>query len=437
MATGTWVLCSAVICFAACAALPACSSSDASTPAAEAPPAPTAAPTAPPATPTAEPPATPVTPGDPFDVPLEHATDDERTQFFTGDGLFDLPLREADGLGPLYTRTSCGACHSSGVRGPGTVEKMEVVEADGITPSLDQSALPYGHTVHPLFAGGATKAVLPPTDPSIHLKLSTRVGPTILGRGYVEAVLDSEIQRVASEQAARTDGIHGRINHVVYASEANPDTRFHTHQKGDIVIGRFGLKGRVATLDDFTADALQGDMGITSPLRPTEVPNPDGLTDDLKPGIDVGIDSVNSRAMYVRLTAIPRRVQVTGGAALFDQAKCSACHVPTMKTRADYPIAALAGIDAPIYTDLLLHDLGSDLADGITDGEATSRDWRTPALIGLRFVKTYLHDSRATSLEQAILLHDGVGSEAAPSVAAFKALAAADQATLLEFVKSL
>jgi CxxC motif-containing protein (DUF1111 family) len=435
--TRTWLLGSVVIAVAACAALPACSASEASSPSAVVAPTPSEPAAPAPAPPATQTPVTPVTPGDPFDVPIETASDAERTQFFTGDGLFELPLRDADGLGPLYTRTSCGACHSSGVRGPGTVEKMVVVLADGFTPAPDQSALPYGHTVHPLFAGGGKTAVLPPTDPSIHLKLSTRVGPSILGRGYIEAVLDSEIQRVATEQAARTDGIHGRINHVVYASEANPDTRFHTHQKGDIVIGRFGLKGRVATLDDFTADALQGDMGITSPLRPTEVPNPDGLTDDMKPGVDVGIDSVNLRAMYVRLTAIPRRVPVTGGAALFDQAKCSACHVPTLKTRADYPIAALAGIEAPIFTDLLLHDMGPDLADGITDGEATSRDWRTPALIGLRFVKTYLHDSRAPSLEQAILMHDGVGSEAAPSVAAFKALGAADQATLLEYLKSL
>lgn len=436
MANGTWLLGSVVIAVGVCAALPACSSSDAS-PSSSPSPASSDAP-APPAMPAAGTASEPGAGVDVFDVPVDQATADERKQFFTGDNLFDLPLREPDGLGPLYTRTSCGACHQSGVRGPGAVEKMVVVEADGITPAADQSALPYGHTVHPLFTAGAKSAVLPPSDTSVHVKLSTRVGPPILGRGYVEAVLDSEIERVAAEQAARAaDGIHGRINHVAYASEANPDTRFHTYKKGDIVIGRFGLKGRVATLDDFTADALQGDMGITSPLRPTEIPNPDGLTDDLKPGVDVGIDSVNLRAMYVRLTAIPHRETVTGGAALFDQAKCSACHVPTMKTRGDYPIAALAGIDAPIYTDLLLHDMGPDLADAMTDGEATSRDWRTPALIGLRFMKTYLHDSRATSLQQAILLHDGAGSEAASSVAAFKALSSADQATLLAFVKSL
>ena len=392
--------------------------------------------------PTPPPPATPasaVPSGDPVDVPIDHATDEELKLFSDGDGLFELPLRDADGLGPLYTRTSCGSCHATGLRGPGSVQKMVVVLADGVTPSADQSALPFGHTVHPLFAAGGKSPVVPPTDAALNVKLSTRVGPPILGRGYVEAVLDSEIERVAAEQAKRTDGIHGRINHVVYASEPNPDTRFHTHRKGDVLIGRFGLKGRIPTLDDFTADALQGDMGITSPLRPVEFANPDGVTDDLKPGIDVTIESVNVRTMYVRLTAIPRRESVINGAALFAQVKCSACHVPSMRTRKDYPIVPLADTDAIIYSDLLLHDMGTDLADGIADGEAKSRDWRTPPLIGLRFLRTYLHDSRATTIEQAILMHGGPGSgsEAAESVALFSGLGAAQKATLLAFVGSL
>lgn len=429
MRTGSWLLCCSVIGVAASAALPACSSSE-----------PTAEVTAAPAPP---PPPAPTTTGetssagDPFDVPIDHATDAERDLFHVGDALFELPLRDADGLGPLYTRTSCGACHAAGARGPGAVQKMAVVLDDGVTTSADQSALPFGHTVHPLYTGGGKTAVLPPASGTFNVKVTTRVGPPIIGRGYLEAVLDSEIERVASEQAQRTDAIHGRINHVVYASEPNPDTRFHTHRKGDIVIGRFGLKARIATLDDFTADALQGDMGITSPLRPSEVLNPDGIADDLKPGVDVSVDSVNLRSMYVRLTAIPKRKDVTNGAALFAQVKCSVCHVPSMKTRADYPIAALASLQAPIYTDLLLHDMGTDLADGIADGEATSREWRTPPLIGLRFLKTYLHDSRASSIEQAVVLHGGPGSQAADSVSLFRALSPADQASLLAFVGSL
>jgi CxxC motif-containing protein (DUF1111 family) len=313
---------------------------------------------------------------------------------------------------------------------------MVVVLADGVTPSPDQSMLPFGPTVHPLCTAGGKTPVLPPDDPSV--RVSVRVGPPVLGRGYMEAVEDGEILRVAAEQARRVDGIHGRVNHVVYASEPNPDPTFNAHRKGDMVIGRFGLKARIGTLDEFTADALQGDMGITSPLRPTEIPNPDGLTDDEKPGVDVTAESVNRRAMYVRLTAIPERAGITeGGRALFERARCAACHVPSMRTRSDYPIAILAGVDAPVFTDLLLHDMGDALADGVGEGEAGGRDFRTAPLIGLRFDKTYLHDGRARSVEEAILLHDGEGSEAAASIALFRALSPSDHDALLAFVSAL
>jgi CxxC motif-containing protein (DUF1111 family) len=374
---------------------------------------------------------------DPFDIAVAGLTADQRDTFVNGDSLFDLALREYDGLGPLYTRSSCGSCHAEGVRGPGLVQKMVVVDADGLTPAVDQSKLPFGHTVHPLLTAGATTPVVPPAgDPTI--KVSIRLGPPILGRGYLEAVADSEMERVAAEQAQRTDGIHGRVNHVVYSAQPNPDTSFHGHQPGDPVIGRFGLKARIFSVDEFTADALQGDMGITSPLRPTEIPNPNGLTDDRKPGVDVGIDSVNQRSLYVRMTAIPRRAAGDPrGPQLFEQALCSACHAPTMKTRADYPIAPLAGIDAPIYTDLLLHDLGDLRADGIVEGEAGGRDWRTAPLIGLRFNKVFMHDGSAATIEEAVHEHAGPGSEASGSVSAFDALPPADQALLLQFVSTL
>jgi CxxC motif-containing protein (DUF1111 family) len=372
-----------------------------------------------------------------FDIPIARLSEDLVRTFDQGDQLFDLPLRDYDGLGPLYTRTSCDACHAEAVRGPGLVQKMSVVETDDVTTATDQSELDYGHTVHPLLTAGAKTAILPPEgDPNV--KVTIRVGPPVLGRGYLEAVLDSELERVASEQAARADAIHGRVNHVIYASEANSDARFHQHQKGDVVIGRFGLKARIATLDDFTADALQGDMGITSPLRPDEFPNPDGLSDDLKPGIDTTLENVNLRAMYLRMLAIPKRTNMsTRGERLFADTQCAACHVSTLKTRADYPIAPIAGIDAPIFTDLLLHDMGDALADGMIDGEAASRDWRTAPLIGLRFNQTFMHDGRAQTVEQAILAHDGPGSEASAAVERYRSLEAADQQALLEYVSAL
>jgi CxxC motif-containing protein (DUF1111 family) len=383
---------------------------------------------------------------DPHDVALAGLSQDDGDAFAAGDSLFDGALYPYDGLGPLYTRQSCGECHTDGTRGPGLVQKMVSVEADGFTPSADQSLFPFGHTVHPLLTGAAKTPIVPPVGQP-NVKVTIRIGPPVLGRGYMEAVDDAEIERVASEQAARTDAIHGRINRVTYASQPNPDTRFHTHQPGDQVIGRFGLKARIAVVDDFTADALQGDMGITSPLRPTEIPNPDGLTDDLKPGIDVTIDSVNSRATYVRMLAIPNRADADPrGAQLFAAANCAVCHVPSLKTRADYPITQLAGIDAPIYTDLLLHDLGDSLADGIVEGLATGRDWRTAPLIGLRFNKSFMHDGRATfpsdgdvstGIEAAIAAHASPGSEANESVSLYQAMSAADQQTLVQFVESL
>jgi CxxC motif-containing protein (DUF1111 family) len=182
-------------------------------------------------------------------------------------------------------------------------------------------------------------------------------------------------------------------------------------------------------------------MGITSPLRPTEFANPDGLLDDMKPGVDVSYDSVNRRANYVRLLAIPSRRVEDSGAALFASTGCATCHVPSLRTRADYPVTALADIDAPIYSDLLLHDMGPDLADGIPqdsiDGQAGSFDWRTAPLIGLRFNRSYMHDGRAKTIEQAILSHRGEGSEGNASVDAFEALSAADQEALLSFVGAL
>jgi CxxC motif-containing protein (DUF1111 family) len=378
---------------------------------------------------------------DSFDVPIAGIDAEFLANFNDGDLLFSTPLRDADGLGPLYTRSACSSCHDSGIRGPGFVQKMAVVEADGVTPAADQSALRYGHTVHPLTAGGGQTPILPPSDDP-NVKVTTRFGPPVLGRGYVEAVSDDEIERVEAEEAARDDGIQGRINWVSYASEPNEDTRFHTHQKGDMLIGRFGVKARVGALDDFSADAFQGDMGITSPLRPNEIANPDGLTDDLKPGIDVDFDSVNLRADYVRTIAIPRRSVDDAGAALFESSLCSACHVPSLHTRADYPIAALADIDAPIYSDLLLHRMGDDLADGLpadaaVDGQADSFSWRTAPLIGLRFNRSYLHDGRAKSVTDAILMHRGDGSEANPAIDAFEALGTDDQAALVQFVEGL
>ena len=379
---------------------------------------------------------------DPADQPLGGLEGEALDRFFRGDGIFDLAFRRPDGLGPLYIRTSCAACHAGGGRGPGTVQKFQVLDALTMAPLKDAPEMALGPTERPYAVAGATRPLLAPASllPGHTLVTSRRAGPTVMGRGYMEAVLDSEIERVAAEQAARGDGIHGRINRVTYHSHDVPGVAV-SHTLGETgVIGRFGLKARVATLDDFAADAFQGDMGLTSPLRPDELANPEGLHDDDKPGPDMAAQTVTTVAAYVRTIEIPPRSAARAnlaGREAFTQAQCSVCHVPTLKTRPDFPVKQLANIDAPVFTDMLLHDMGADLADFLTDESAGPRDWRTSPLMALRFQRAYLHDGRALTIEEAILKHAGPGSEANGSVEKFRALDAPARAALLSFVQGL
>jgi CxxC motif-containing protein (DUF1111 family) len=366
------------------------------------------------------------------DVPIDGLSGSDVDEFHRGDDLFDLPFRPVDGLGPYFVRTSCGSCHAEGSRGPGLVQKMAMVEDDGVTASPDQSALPYGHSIRQGLSAGAMTPIVAPQLPNVLVTI--RLGPPVLGRGYMEAIADAEIQRIAAEEATRSDAIHGVIPTATFDSVPSGDG-FSNYQMGQTVIGRFGVKARVATLDDFAADAFQGDMGMTTPMRPTELPNPDNLTDDLRAGVDLDQEHVDRVAFYLRRIAIPKRVGLTDhGAALFDQIACSGCHTPSLHTRADYPIAQLADIDAPVFTDMLLHDMGDALADGMTDGGGGSKDWRTAPLIGLRFSKLYMHDGRASTITDAILAH---GGEAQASVDAFNALSQADRDALTAYVEAL
>jgi CxxC motif-containing protein (DUF1111 family) len=352
----------------------------------------------------------PLVTGDPPDRPLRRATPAEVTRFNEGDALFEVVYREADGLGPLFIRSSCAACHRDDGRGPGVVARMAGAAR----------LLPHGDTERPYPTAGATRPLLAPAGET-GVRVSYRLPPAVFGRGYLEAVDDAEIERLARAAAARTGVVRGRL-----------------HRLADGRIGRFGLKARTATLDDFAADAFQGDMGLTSPQRPREPSNPDGLEDDLKPGVDLAGDMVTAVADYVRLLEIPeRKPEAPGGREAFTRAECSACHVPSLRTRTNFPVKALAGIDAPVYTDLLLHEMGAALADGVREGAAGPGEWRTPPLLGLRFAPRLMHDGRARTVEEAILAHAGERSEGNRSVELFRALPAAERAALVRFVEGL
>jgi CxxC motif-containing protein (DUF1111 family) len=374
---------------------------------------------------------------EPTDVSIAGLSEQLKRTFVAGDASFEELRRETQGLGPVYIRRSCGSCHREGLRGPGRVQKMVLLDEQG-APAADQSGLAYGETVRPYATAGGKAAVDVPDDDA-DLLVTTRLPPSVLGRGYMEAVLDSEIERMEREQAQRTDGISGRINRVTYESALNPGDGFHALEPGQTnVIGRFGLKAIIPTLDDFAARAFLLDIGLTSPLRPHELPNPDGLGDDDKPGVDLTLDAVQVTANYVRMLAIPKRGEGSArGKELFTQIKCAVCHVPSLHTRKDYPIPELADIDAPVYTDFLLHDRGPSAQDGLTEGTALPSEWRTAPLIGLRFFSAYLHDGSAKSVAEVIGFHLAPGSETKVAADLFYKLSPNDQAELIRFVESL
>lgn len=376
---------------------------------------------------------------DPSDLPLAGLSDHWQARFLAGDAAFDQVFRSTQGLGPVYIRQSCASCHTADARGPGASRKMVKVEADGVTPSDDQSMFPYGHTVRPQSIDPESYPGVDEPAPFDGLLVSSRLGPAVFARGAMEAILDSEIERLETEQSQRDDGISGRINRVTYNSESNPDSPFNTFEKGESqLIGRFGLKARLVTLDEFAADAYQGDMGITSPLRPTELPNPAGATDDAFPGVDIGLETINLTGDYVRLIRMPaRKALATEGERLFQEADCGVCHASGLRTADDYPIEQWAGIRVDVYTDLLLHAMGKDLADGLVEGDARGDEWRTAPLTGIRHLRALMHDGRAKTVRDAILSHASEGSEANGSVEKFERLSTDEQQSLIEFVESL
>ena len=134
------------------------------------------------------------------------------------------------------------------------------------------------------------------------------------------------------------------------------------------------------------------------------------------------------------------QLRVARGAELFVQARCTACHVPTLTTGTAHRFAELRGQTIRPYSDLLLHDMGTELADSYPQGVASAQEWRTAPLWGVGLLASidskvrYLHDGRARSLEEAILWHAGQGRA---SRERFKALNADDRQKLVEFVKAL
>jgi CxxC motif-containing protein (DUF1111 family) len=215
---------------------------------------------------------------------------------------------------------------------------------------------------------------------------------------------------------------------------------------GEVRVGRFGWKAQQATLLAFAGDAYLNEMGITSRFFPEEnVPNGkfdvlakyDKIADpEDTPDPDTGKSDVDMAADFMRLLAptptLPMNASATAGQGLFNSVGCAVCHTPSMLSNTN-DIPALSEKTVFLYSDLLLHDMGT-LGDGIAQADAGPREMKTPPLWGLRFSPPYLHDGHATSVDSAIRGHAG---EATAAKNRYQALSAAQRKQLLDFLNGL
>ena len=266
--------------------------------------------------------------------------------------------------------------------------------------------------------------------PSVANVVIQRNSTPLFGLGLIDAIPDSEIVRNA--KAYPNERIKGRVGWVTDVIS------------GKRMAGRFGWKAQQATVLGFAADAYRNEMGVTNRYFPTEnAPNGDlvrlAKTDFVQDPEDApatGLADFEKVANFMLFLAAPPVTKPTpataSGKMLFDMAACSLCHTPTMRTGYS-KIAALNNKEVRLYSDLLLHDMGS-LGDGIVQETATGRDFRTAPLWGIAQSAPYLHDGRAVTIDEAIKAHDGEGKV---SKDRYLKLNKAQQKLLTDFVLSL
>ena len=359
--------------------------------------------------------------------PVSGLTGDQRARFTEGRTVFVEVEDASDGLGPVFNANSCAACHNLGATGGGG-DHVETRFGTTTAGAFDPMTSHGGSLIQTdgIGAQGACMFVGEVVPSEATIVAGRRTTP-LFGLGLVDAVPDAEFRGLAAYQARFQPDIAGRPNIV---------TDVVTGQQA---VGKFGWKSQVPNLVHFSADAYLNEMGITSPLFPTEncpqgdcsllacdpVPDPE---DD---GTDVGLFHD-----FMQFLAPAPRARVgsaeLAGAKTFARIGCASCHAPALVTGPN-AVAALSLRAFQPYSDFLLHDMGP-LGDGIEQGLARGGEMRTAPLWGLRYAGRLLHDGRATSIADAILAHDGQGRSARDR---FVALGAAQQASLIAFLRSL
>ncbi|MGH7513547.1 MAG: di-heme oxidoredictase family protein [Gemmatimonadales bacterium] len=408
-----------------------------------------------------------------FSLPAPNLTGKSIAQHDRGDEAFEDafeadPASEHPGLGPEFDNVSCEACHVGDGRGrppypgesfnsmlfrssvsgtgphggpnpvPGFGGQLQMRAIAGYTPEI-QAAISYVET-QGVFTDGTPFKLQVPTYSLTGMYealpagvlVSPRVAPAVFGLGLLEAVPDGVLLTLADPKDRDHNGISGRINYVWNQARRRSE------------IGRFGWKSNQPALFQQTAGAYNGDMGITSPLFPSE------SCEGQFPGCErhapeVANATVADVAFYTQTLGVPARrnlddAQVVQGEELFHAAGCAGCHVATLRTGTLQGVKEVSHQVIHPYTDLLVHDMGPGLADNRADFQANGNEWRTAPLWGIGLVQAvnghtnFLHDGRARSLLEAVMWHGGEAQQARDRVQGFSA---EQRAALVAFLSSL
>lgn len=413
-----------------------------------------------------------------FSRPLKGVASSERREFFVGNAFFRDAWVVApsttvarDGLGPTFNAVSCSSCHQMDGRGIGyrkdRVDLSLLFRLSHVT--TERTLVPdpiYGSQINPFGIQGVTgegtvgvrfeivKGQYPdgssyelrnpvfnfsllsmgPLNP--RTRTSARVAPQVIGLGLLENIKASDLLALEDASDSNGDGISGRANWVVDL------------ETGTLAVGRFGWKSSEPTLKQQNAAAFQGDMGLTSRFFTSEncpapqiacAQAPNGGAPEVE---DLILDRVTT---YLRLVAVPERrkksdPEIEQGLIYFEKARCQTCHTPSFTTGNGSSHEILNNQLIWPYSDLLLHDMGMELADHRPDGKANGREWRTQPLWGLGLIPlvnghlNLLHDGRARGVEEAILWH---GGEASGSRELFKNMRKDERTLLIQFVENL
>ncbi len=375
-----------------------------------------------------------------LDGPIAGLSTSQQQVFLAGDIAFnDEIFGPESGLGPIFVSTSCGGCHAGDGKGhPSTV----------LTRFGRQDGTGFDHLINlggPQLQHRAIAGYIPEEIPSEATAITELIAPAVTGLGLLSAVSDQQLLNlVASQQTAGI--VSGSLNYVKPPEFFKPQS-FHIPNVDGDFIGRFGKKSGAIDLLHQTVNAYKQDMGVTTEFDqedPINVQvsslNTDPIADPELPAATVQNVVFYLQTLKAPIPRNPDDPLVQSGKLLFENIGCANCHLPTMVSGL-HPIEPLSEKVFHPYTDLLLHDMGPQLDDGYVESQELSSEWRTPPLWGIGLSANsqggaihLMHDGRAKSLEEAIVLH---GGEAATSSTLYQELTTQEQQSVLTFLRSL